>query len=132
LCLHPSDFNTILAQARNSCDVAVAVAVEAPVTNQPPRAKRQLALKALHPCEPTGSGNSSGCWKCGSPNTTSSMSDYVAARVKQLREATILMNDNLRKEELKRKQISAAQREPHDKKQQRIKDSYSYCARARR
>ena len=77
---------------------------------------------------PEGSGNSSGCWKCGSPNTTSSMSDYIAARVKQLREATILMNENLRKEELKRKQRIAAEMEPHDKKLQRIKDSYSYCA----
>ena len=77
---------------------------------------------------PQGSGNSSGCWKCGSPNTTSSMSDYIAARVKQLREATILMNENLRKEELKRKQRIAAEMEPHDKKLQRIKDSYSYCA----
>ena len=56
------------------------------------------------------------------------MSDYMAAKVKQLREVTILMNDNLRVEELKRKQRSAAQREPHDKKLQRIKDSYSYCA----
>ena len=71
-----------------SCDVAVAVAVavsgEAPITNQPPWAKRQLALQAPHPCEPLGSGNSFGCWKCGSPNTTSSMFDYMAARVKQL------------------------------------------------
>ena len=109
-------------------DVAVAVAVEAPVTNQPSRAKRHLALQSVHPCEPQGSGNSSGCWKCGSPNTTSSMSDYIAARVKQLREATIRMNENLRLEELKRKQSSAALQEPHDKKLQRIKDSYSYCA----
>ena len=111
-----------------SCDVAVAVAVETPIRNQSPRVKRQLALQALHPCEPLGSENSSGCWKCGLPNTTSSMSDYVATRVKQLREATILMNDNLCVEELKRKQRSVAQREPHDKKLQRIKDSYSYCA----
>jgi hypothetical protein len=50
------------------------------------------------------------------------MSDYIAARVKQLREATVLMNENLRAEELKSKQRSAIQREPHDKKQQRIKD----------
>ena len=56
------------------------------------------------------------------------MSDYIAARVKQLREATILMNDKLRVEELKRKQKIAAETEPHDKKLQRIKDSYSYCA----
>ena len=113
-----------------SCDVAVAVAVavEAPVTNQPPWAKRHLALQTPQPCEPMGSGNNSGCWKCGSPNTTSSMSDYMAARVKQLREATILMNDNLRVEELKRKQRAAAQREPHDIKLKRIKDSYSYYA----
>ena len=73
-------------------------------------------------------GNSSGCWKCGSPSATSSMSDYIAARVKQLREATILMNDKLRVEELKRKQRIAAETEPHDEKLQRIKDSYSYCA----
>ena len=111
---------------QKSC--AVAVAVEAPVTNQPPRAKRQLALQALHPCEPQGSGDNSGCWKCGSPNTTSSMSNYIAARVKQLREATIKMNDKHRAEELKRKQSIAAQMEPHDRKLQRIKDSYSYCA----
>jgi hypothetical protein len=109
-----------------SCDVVVAV--QTPVTNQPPWAKRQLALQALHPCEPQGSGNSYGCWKCGSPNTTSSMSDCMAARVKQLREATILMNDNLRVEELKRKQRNTTQWEPHDRKLQRIKDSYSYCA----
>ena len=111
-----------------SRDVAIAVAVEAPVTMPHPRAKRQLALKTTCPTEPMGSGNSSGCWKCGSPKTTSSMSDYIATRVKQLREATILMNDNLRVEELKRKQLVAAQREPHDKKLKRIKDSYSYCA----
>jgi hypothetical protein len=55
------------------------------------------------------------------------MSDYIASRVKQLREATILMNDKLRLEELKRKQLAAAQREPHDKKLKRITDSYSYC-----
>jgi hypothetical protein len=108
--------------------VAVAVAVEPPVTNQPPRAKRHLALKSLDPCEPQGSGNSYGCWKCGSPNTTSSMSDYMAARVKQLQEATIVMNEKQCLEELKCKQRSAAQREPHDKKLQRINDSYSYCA----
>jgi hypothetical protein len=108
--------------------IAVAVEVEAPVTMPHPRAKRQLALQTTRLSEPTGSGNSSGCWKCGSPKTTSSMSDYIAARVKQLREATIKMNDNLRVEELKRKQIAAAQREPHDKKLKRINDSYSYCA----
>jgi len=62
------------------------------------------------------------------PNTTSSMSDYMAAKVKEFREATILMNDNLRVEEPKRKQRSAAQKEPHDIKLQRTKDSYSYCA----
>jgi hypothetical protein len=78
--------------------IAIAVAVEAPTTMPHPRAKRQLALQITHPCEPTGSGNSSKCWKCGSPKTTSSMSDYMAARVKQLREATILMNDNIRVE----------------------------------
>jgi hypothetical protein len=32
------------------------------------------------------------------------MSDYMVARVQELREATVLMNDNLRVEELKRKQ----------------------------
>ena len=108
--------------------VALAVADEAPVRKQPPRAKRQLALQARHSSEPKGSENSSGCWKCGSPNTTSSMYDYMAARVRQLREATILMNENLRVEELKRKQRTVAQREPHDIKLKRIKDSYSYCA----
>ena len=107
---------------------AVAVAVEAPVKMPHPRAKRHLALQTTRPSEPTGSGNSSGCWKCGSPKTTSSMSDYIAARVKQLREATILMNEKVRVEELKRKQLVAAQIEPHDKKLKRIKDSYSYCA----
>ena len=110
-----------------SRDVAIAVAVEAPVTMPRSRAKRQLALETARPSEPTGFGNSSGCWKCGSSKTTSSMSDYIASRVKQLREATILMNDKLRLEELKRKQLAAAQREPHDKKLKRITDSYSYC-----
>lgn len=108
--------------------IAIAIAVEAPTTMPHPRAKRQLALQTTHPSEPTGSGNSSGCWKCGSPKTTSSMSDYIVARVKQLREATILMNENIRVEELKRKRSSAIQMEPHDKKLKRIKDSYSYCA----
>ena len=111
-----------------SVDVAIAVAVEAPVTMAHPRAKRQLALQTTRPNEPTGSGNSSECWKCGSPKTTSSMSDYIASRVKQLREATVLMNDKLRKEELKRKHLDASQREPHDIKLKRIRDSYSYCA----
>ena len=111
-----------------SPDAAIAVAVEAPVTMPHPRAKRQLALRTARPSEPTGSGSSSGCWKCGSPKATSSMSDYIATRVKQLRDATVLMNDKHRVEELKRKQQAAAQREPHDKILQRIKDSYSYCA----
>lgn len=109
-----------------SCDVVVAV--HAPVTNQPPRAKRQLGLQAPPGSDTVGSANSSGCWKCGSPKTTSSMSDYIAARVKQLREATILMNDKIRVEELKRKHTSEALREPHEIKLKRIKDSYSYCA----
>ena len=82
-----------------SCDVVVAVvvavAVEAPITTPHPRAKRQLALQTPHPSEPTGYGNSYGCRKCSSPKTASSMFDYMAARVKQLREPTILMNDNL-------------------------------------
>ena len=56
------------------------------------------------------------------------MSDYMAARVKQLREATVLMNDNLRVEEVKHKQWAVAQREPHDMKLKRIKDSYSSCS----
>lgn len=44
---------------------------------------------ALHtPSELMGSGNSFGCWKCSSPETTSSMCDYIVARVKQLQEAT--------------------------------------------
>jgi hypothetical protein len=55
------------------------------------------------------------------------MSDYIAARVKQLQEAIVLMNENLRAEELKSKQRSAIQREPHEFFLQRIKDLYSYC-----
>ena len=68
--------------------VPVAVAVAGPVTRA--RVKRHLSLQTTQPSEQTGSGNSYGCWRCSSPNTTSSMSDYVAARVKQLREATAL------------------------------------------
>jgi hypothetical protein len=107
-----------------TCDVAVAALVTTPHA----RVKRHLALQTPHPNEPTKSGNSSRCWRCSSPKTTSSMSDYVAARVKQLRKAIVLMKDNLRVEEVKRKQWSAAQREPHDMKLKMIKDSYSSCA----
>ena len=56
------------------------------------------------------------------------MYDYMAAMVKQLREATVLVNDNLRAEEVKYKQWTLAQREPHNMKLKRIKDSYSSCA----
>ena len=105
--------------------VPVAVVVAAPVTRA--RVKRHLSLQTTHPSEPTGSGNSSGCWRCSSPNTTSSMSDYMAARVKQLREATALTAEKKRLEELKRKQCSVAQRIPHDKMLKMITDSYSSC-----
>jgi hypothetical protein len=104
---------------------AVPVDVAGPVTRA--RVKRHLSLQTTHPSEPTGSGNSSGCWRCSSPNTTSSMSDYVAARVKQLREATVLMEEKKRLEEVKRKQCTIAQRQPHDKMLKMIKDSYSSC-----
>jgi hypothetical protein len=103
--------------------VPVVVAVAVPFTRA--RAKRHLSLQTTHPSEPTGSGNSSGCWRCSSPNTTSSMSDYVSARVKQLREATALMNEKQRLEEVKRKECSLRQRQPHDKILSRIADSYS-------
>ena len=82
--------------------VVVPVAVATPVTTPHPRVKRHLSLQTTHSSEPTGSGNSSGCWRCSSPNTTSSMSDYVAARMKQFREATVLLTDKLRLEEVKR------------------------------
>ena len=45
-----------------------------------------------------------------SPKTTSSMSNYMAAKIKQLCEATVFMNDNLRVEELKPKHWTATQR----------------------
>lgn len=99
-----------------------------PATTRNPPVKRHLALQSPYPSVPTGSGNSSGCWKCGSPKTTSSMSDQIAARVKQLQEATVLMKEKLRVQEVKRKQWNADQREPHDVKLKRIKDSYSSCA----
>ena len=102
-----------------------AVAIAAPLTRA--RAKRHLSLHNTLPNEPIGSGNSSGCWRCSSPNTTSSYSDYVAGRVKQLREATILMTEKKRLEEVKRKQSSIAQREPHANVLKRTNDSYSSC-----
>ena len=105
--------------------VPVTVAVAAPMTRA--RVKRHLSLQKAQPSEPMGSGNSSGCWRCSSPNTTSSYSDYVAGRVKQLREATILMTEKKRLEEVKRKQSSIAQREPHANVLKRTNDSYSSC-----
>ena len=103
--------------------VPVAVAVAGPVARA--RVKRHLSLQINQPSERTGSGNSSGCWRCSSPNTTSSMSDYVAARVKQLREATALSEETKRLEEVKRKQCSLAQRTPHDQIVRKYTSSYS-------
>ena len=71
-------------------DVAVAVpiivpvAVATPVTIPHARVKSHLALQTPHPSEATGFGNSYGCWRYSSLKTTSSMSNYMAARVKQL------------------------------------------------
>ena len=77
------------------------------------RPKRHLSLQTTHLNSPTGSGNSSGCWRCSSLNNTSSMSDYVSARVKQ------------RLEEVKRHECSLRQRQGHGKMLSRITKSYS-------
>ena len=55
------------------------------------------------------------------------MSDYVAARVKQLREATALSEEKKRLEEVKRKQCNLAQRIRHDKIVRTYTESYSSC-----
>lgn len=103
--------------------VPVPPVVAAPFTRA--RAKRHLALLSTDPSSPTGSGNSSGCWRCSLPNNTSSMSDYVSARVKQLRDATVLMNEKQRLEGVKRKECSLRQRQGHGKMLSRIANSYS-------
>ena len=94
--------------------------VSAPITSPHARVKRHLAFQTTHPSEPIGVGNSSRCWRCSSSNTTSSMFEYVAAMVKQLREATILMTEKLRLQEVKCKQCSVAKKEAHDKKLKRL------------
>ena len=105
-----------------SCNSRPSVVV-APLTRA--RVKRHLALQSNHPSSPTGSGNSSGCWRCSSPNNTSSMSDYVSARVKQLRDATVLLKEKQRLEDVKRQECSIRQRLDHGKMLSRIGNSYS-------
>jgi hypothetical protein len=105
--------------------VPVAVAVAGPVTRA--RVKRHLSLQNTQPSEWTGSGNSSGCLRCSSPNATSSMSDYVAARLKQIREATAMSEEKKRLEDVKRKQCSLAQIIPHDQIVRKYTSSYSSC-----
>ena len=103
--------------------VPVSIEVAAPFTRA--RAKRHLALQSTHTSSPTGSGNSSGCWRCSSPNNTSSMSDYVSARVKLLRDATVRMKEKERLEDVKRQECSLLQRQSHAKMLSRIGNSYS-------
>ena len=114
------------ASILQSCYVLVVVVV--PFITPNPWVMRHLALQTPHLVSLKSFGNSYGCWKCRSLKTTLLMSNYIVASVKQLQEATMVMKENLHLEELKCKQCSVAQKEPHDVKLERIKGSYSSCA----